>query len=357
MPFERPTLTALIDQVRGDIRGRLEIVGALLRRAMADALGAVVANVGHRLRGYLDWLADQLFVDTAEREALIRRAKPYGITPVEASFATGNVTITGTDGFSVLAGTVLKLDAATVYTVKTGATISGGTGMIVVTAVLAGAASNLAAGTTLTFESTVPGVNSSATVAVGGIADGVDEESTEQFRARFRLRLQEPPQGGADQDYEQWVLAAVGAGATRVWVFPNELGRGTVVVRFVNDNASPIFPDAGAVAAAQAAVDDQRPITAEATVVAPTELAVAFTIHLTPDTGDTRAAVTAELTDLFAEVGEPGDGAGRGKVLLSRIRTAIGVAAGKTDYTLTSPSADVVPGKGQLPTVGTITWT
>jgi len=85
-------------------------------------------------------------------------------------------------------------------------------------------------------------------------------------------------------------------------------------------------------------------------------LAVNFSIHLVPDTADTRAAVAAELGDLLERVGEPGDGAGRGKILLSAIRTAIGIAAGVTDYTVTVPSADVVPGVGQLPVLGTITW-
>jgi uncharacterized phage protein gp47/JayE len=167
------------------------------------------------------------------------------------------------------------------------------------------------------------------------------------------LRLREPPQGGAAQDYIAWALTV--AGVTRVWVFPNENGAGTVVVRFVRDQDVSIFPDAGEVAAVQAAEDAERPITAQVTVVAPTQLAVAFTIHLVPDTSDTRAAVTASLDDLMFRVAEPGDGIAKGSVLLSEMRTAIGVA-GVTDYTMTVPSADVVPGLGQLATRGTITW-
>ncbi len=138
--------------------------------------------------------------------------------------------------------------------------------------------------------------------------------------------------------------------------YPNELGLGTVVVRFVQDNATPIFPDAGAVAAVQAAEDAQRPVTAAVTAMAPTQLAVAFTIHLVPDNADTRAAVTAELADLLQRLAEPGNGTGRGTILLSQIRTAIGTAEGVTDYAMTVPAADVVPGLGALPTVGAITW-
>jgi uncharacterized phage protein gp47/JayE len=355
VPFARPTLAELIERIRGDLRGRLEIGGPLLRRAMADVLGAVWGGAIHILYGYLEWLARQLFLDTAERENLLRRARLYGIVPTAATFAAGNVTATGTNGSSILAGTILRLDAVTAYRVVTGATIAAGSATLAVTAALAGAAANLPPATALTFESPIAGVNVAATVAAGGIGGGADEEGTEEVRDRLRLRLRKPPEGGADHDYKGWALAV--RGVTRAWVFPHELGLGTVVVRFVMDNdPESIFPDVADVATVQAALDAQRPITAAVTAAAPTQLAVAFTIRVVPNNADTRAAVVAELRDLLTRVAEPGDGAGRGKVLLSQIQTVIGIAQGVTDYTVSVPSADVVPGAGQLPTVGTITW-
>jgi uncharacterized phage protein gp47/JayE len=367
VPFARPTLAELIDRVRGDLRGRLEIagpllrraMGPLLRRAMVDVLGAVWGGAVHTLHGYLEWLSKQLFGDTAEREALLQKAALYGITPVPATFATGNVTATGTDGVSIPADTILRLDAVTSYRVTTGKVIgnapdTSGIATLPVVAVLAGDDANVPATTTLTFESPIGGVNSTATVATGDIAGGNDEEGTEELRDRFLLRLREPPEGGADQDYEAWALAV--AGVTRAWVYPVELGLGTVVVRFVRDGDVSIFPDAGEVTAMQTALDAERPITAEVTAAAPTDLAVAFTIDLTPDNADTRIAVAAELADLLTRVAEPGDGAGRGTVLLSQIRTAVGIAEGVTDYSVTVPAANVVPTAGQLATLGVITW-
>jgi uncharacterized phage protein gp47/JayE len=357
VPFERPTLAELITRIGGDLRGRLEVEGPILRRAMADVLSAVWAGAVHTLYGYLDWLARQLFGDTAEREALLRKAALYGITPVPATFATGNVTATGTDSSSIPADTILRLDEATAYRVVTGQVIASGTATLPVIALLAGEDANLPEDAELTFESPAAGVDATATVAAGDIDGGVDEESTEELRDRYLLRLRQPPEGGADQDYEAWALAV--AGVTRAWVYPHELGLGTVVVRFVIDDPDTGevgFPDSGEVAAVQDALDEQRPITAEVTAAAPTELEVDFTIALDPDNADTRAAVEAEIDDLLRRVGEPGDGAGRGTVLLSKIRTAIGVAEDVDDYTLTVPSADVVPGVGELPVVGTITW-
>jgi uncharacterized phage protein gp47/JayE len=354
VPFARPTVAELIARAKSDLRGRLEVGGSLLRRAMADVLGAVWGGTVHTLYGYLDWLAKQLFGDTAERESLLRMAALYGITPVPATYATGTATATGTNGSVIPINTILKLDAATSYRVTTGQVIAGGVAALPITAVLAGSAANIPLGTSLTFESSIAGVYATATVA-GDITNGVDEEGTEELRARYLLRLREPPEGGSDQDYIAWALAV--PGVTRAWVYRNEIGRGTVVVRFVRDNDVSIFPDAGEVAAVQAKFAAERPTTAEVTAMAPTALVVAFTIHLVPDTADTRTAVVAELTDLLARRAEPGDGVARGKVLLSEIRTAIGTAAGVTDYTLTLPAADVVPGLGQLATVGVPTWT
>jgi len=320
---------------------------------MSDVLSTVWAGAVHLLYGYLDWLSKQLFGDTSEREQLLRQAALYQITPVPATFATGTATATGTNGSSIPAGTILRLDAATAYLVTTGQTISSGTATLPITALLAGAAANVSAGVSLSFESPVTGVNATATVAAD-ITNGIDEEGTEELRDRYLLRLREPPEGGANQDYEAWALAV--AGVTRAWVYPNELGLGTVVVRFVLDGQSPIFPTGGEVTAVQNALNAQRPVTAQVTALAPVESDVAFTIHLVPDNADTHAAVAAELADLLQRIAEPGDGAGRGTVLLSQIRTAIGTAEGVTDYTLTVPSADVVPALGNLPTVGVITW-
>jgi uncharacterized phage protein gp47/JayE len=138
VPFARPTVAELIARAKSDMRGRLEIGGSLLRRAMADVLGAVWGGTVHTLYGYLDWLAKQLFGDTAERAELLRKAALYEITPVPATFATGTATATGTNGTPILADTIIKLDAATRYRVTTGQVIAGGTATLPITAVLAG---------------------------------------------------------------------------------------------------------------------------------------------------------------------------------------------------------------------------
>lgn len=354
MPFDRPTLTELITRVRGDIRGRLGITGSLVRRATADVLATVWSGAVHMLHGHLEYLAEQLFADTAEEEFLKRQASMYGFTPTAATFASGPLTATGTNGTLISAGTVLVRDDGATYTTDADATISGGTATVTVTADEAGADGNMDEADTLQLESPIAGADSTLTVAAGGITGGNDEETTEALRARFLLRLREPPTGGSDADYEQWALEV--AGVTRAWVYRHEDGLGTVTVRFVRDGESPIFPSGPEVTTMQDYLDSQRPVTAEVTAAAPVALAVDFTVSITPDTATTQAAVEAALTDVLFREAEPGDGAGRGTVRLSQLLVAIGTADGVTDFTLTSPAADVVPALGELATLGTVTF-
>jgi len=319
---------------------------------MADVLAVVWAGLVHMLHGRLEWLGQQLFPDVSERQYLLRQASMYGITPTPATFAAGEVTATGEDASVIPEDTILVRDDGVTYRVTAEATISSGTAVVQVEAVEAGEAGNLDEGEVLAFESPIAGVDASVTVNSGGISGGFDEEDTEGVRERLLLRLREPPTGGSEQDYKAWALAV--AGVTRVWVFPNELGLGTVVVRFVMDDEEDIFPDAPAIAAVQAAIDAERPITAEVTVEAPTPLPVNFTLTITPDNSETRAAVEAELTDLFAREAEPGDGEDAGIILLTHITTAIGVAEGIDDFELTDPAADIEPAAGELAVLGTV---
>ena len=357
MPFDRPTLSELVARVGADIRSRLSISGAIVRRAVANILATVWAGAVHGLYGFLDWLSRQLFVDTSERAFLLRQGSLYGLTPTAATFASGALTATGTDTTVIPEGTLYVRDDGATYTTTAQATIGdtvSGEATVPVTADLAGLSGNMETGDALDLQSPIGGVDTSATVDAPGLDGGNDEEDTEDFRTRVLLRLRRPPQGGSEQDYIAWALAV--AGVTRVWVYALENGPGTVVVRFVRDGDTPIIPSPSEVADVQAAIDAQRPVTAEATVLAPVDLPVDFTLSITPDTTALRTAVDAELAAFFARESEAGDGAGRGTILLSAIFTTIGNTPGIDDYTVTVPAADVVPSVGELPTKGTITW-
>lgn len=355
MPFQRPTLPDLIDRAASDIESRLPGTDARLRRSNLNVLARMHAGAVHGLYGMLDWLSRQVLPDSAEAEYLARWASIWGVSRLAAVAATGSITLTGATGSVVPAGTVLQRSDGALFATTAEVAFTTTTASASVTAQVAGATGNTAANTTLSLVSPISGVQSSAVVASGGLTGGVDSETDERLRARLLARIQAPPQGGNTTDYAQWARAV--AGVTRVWVFPGWLGIGTVGVGFVMDDApGSIIPDAATVTKVADYIDPRRPVTADVTVFAPTAAPQAMTIRLSPNTTTVQAAVTAELNDLFRREAQVEDGTGSGKILLSRINEAISIASGETDHVLVSPTADITLTKGQIATLGVITW-
>lgn len=341
--------------MRADFESRLSIQsGSLVRRSMANVLAIVWSGAAHMVYGSIDWLSDQLFAETAEREFLIPMGENINVIVTAAVAANGILDATGTDPNTIPNGTIYVRDDGATYTTTALVTMSGGVASPPVTADVAGQAGNMATGDILTLQSPLTGIDAIATVDADGITGGTDVEDTEDLRARIKQRRRETPRGGTDADYEAWALAV--AGVTRAWIYRHEDGLGTVKVRFVRDDDVPIIPDGGEVTTVQTALDAERPTTAEVTAAAPVDDPVAFTIAITPDTSALRTAVETELDDLFFRDAAPGDGAGFGEVLLSQMQVAVGNTTGITDYTISVPAADYTPALGDLPTVGTITW-
>lgn len=350
MPFNRPSLATLIDRIASDIASRLPGTVARLRRAMTTILGRAQAGAVHGLYGRLEWIARQILPDTCDEDVLARQAAIWKVPRKAASAATGPVVITGVDGSVAPAGTALTRGDGTEYFTAADATIVAGTATVTVTASTAGAIGDAVANTQLSFVAPIAGIDSTATVDAPGIGAGADVEDIEAWRARLLNRWQQPPKGGTSSDYKEWALEV--AGVTRAWVYPKELGLGTVTVRPVTDGApGGLIPDAPTIAAVQAHIDSVRPVTGETIVVAPTASPLDFNITLTPDTVEVRNAVQAELADLVAREAEPG-----GTILWSHLNEAISIAAGETDHVLNSPAANVVEATGAITTMGVITW-
>lgn len=346
--FSRPTLATLIDRVESDINTRLSGADSRLRRSLLSVLARILAGQTHGLYGYLDFIARQVFPDTAEAEYLDRWAAIWGVTRKAATKATGTATFTGGNGITVPSGTTLRRGDGVEYVTTASGIISGGSAVIAVEASIAGKDGNAPASTVLTLLSPIAGINATATSSE--LTGGTDTEIDSALLERLLSRIQQPPHGGAAFDYVNWAKEV--PGVTRAWCYPLANGAGTVVVRFMMDDTySDGIPLSGDVDTVQDYINERRPVTADALVAAPVAVALNFTIDLAADTAEIRAAVTAELTDMIRRDAEPG-----GTILISHIREAISIAAGETDHVLTVPSANVTHTTGQIATMGTITW-
>lgn len=349
MPFARPTLTDLIDRVITDISSRVTGVdSAVLRRSLLGIVGQSEAGAVHMLYGYLDWIAKQSIIDTAEKEYLERWAAIWKVIRKTAGFAGGQVAFSGNAGSTILNGTIVQRQDGVQYKVIGDAVFGGGPLIVPVLALEAGEAGNFGSGLPIFLLSPIAGVQSTGTTTTK-LEGGVDVESDERLLARLLARIQQPPHGGASFDYEQWALEV--AGVTRVWVYPLQMGAGTVTVLFVCDEDVSIIPSPAKVAEVQAYINARRPVTAEVFVAAPIADPLNMNIKLSPNTTAVQNAVRAELADLIDRDSAPG-----GPILISRLREAVSLAAGENNNQIVTPTADVVYATGHMATLGTLTF-
>lgn len=345
MAFDRPTLRELITQMTTD--AEREAGAKQLRQSNLRVLPKVFAYACHGLYGFIAWILKQLFPDTAEKQFLERQASIQGIYRRAASKATGTLTVSYTEGATLPVGTIFMADDQTRY--ETTAEPEVGSYTVPVQCLETGTIGNREAGQTYTLVSPVVGVDAEA---VGSeMAGGAEAESDESLRKRLLFRLQNPPRGGAKEDYIAWAEEV--PGVTRAWCFPKEQGIGTVVVRFATDGMTEDgIPTSGMVQIVSDYIAEVAPVTATPYVVAPVAKPVNFRIKdLIPDSESVRAQVEAELKSLFIKEAHPGEA-----LKLTHIQQAISSAAGEDDYELLEPTADVPADSTQLLVVGEVTY-
>ncbi len=348
MPFNRPTLSELIDRNRGDIDTRLPGADSALRHSVLDVLARMHGGAMSGVYGYLDFLAQQILPDTADGEFLARHASNWGIRRKAAIAATATANATGVNGTAIAAGTqALRVDGQA-YRVTETAVITDGAATLSIEAIEAGPVADLTIGTVLTLSSTIVGVNASIAVSAAGTSGAIEEDDA-SLLARLLDRIRTPPRGGSSNDYRAWALAQ--PGVTRSWVYPGWMGIGTVGVAFVMDQREDIIPLEADIEAVQAALDVLRPVTADVVVFAPTPDPLDIVLRVVPNTAAVRDAILAELADFFAREAEPG-----GTIYRSRLSETVSLAAGEFSHSLELPDNDFTPEPGYIASLGAVTF-
>lgn len=351
MAFTVPTLQAILARVKADFFS--ETGAHPLRRSVEYALIRAFAGQAKGEYGFLGWILEQAFADTAAEAYFWRHAALRGIYQKPATPWTGTYTFTGVDTTVIPAGSVLSRTDGWLYETTEDAEISSGSVTTPITASTGyeGSDGNNDAGDPLTLASPILDVDNDGEVAESTV-DGTDVETAADGLARYLQDLQNPTSdGGGIGDYVRWALEY--PGTTRAW--ESAIGGGEVSVAFVRDgdgSGAAILPDSGEREAVRAYVQDLAPITVTVSVPTLTANTVNVTLTtLTPNNTATRAAVYAELVDLFVREAEPGV-----TLYLSRINEAISFAEGETDHVVSVPAADVTSTASQLPILGTVTF-
>lgn len=244
MPYERPTLSELITATKGDLISRLPSLDPTIPNSFSANLAEVIAGGISGLYGYLSWMSEQMFVDTADAEYLDRMASNYGLSRFPALYADGECTFTGAIGSSVAQGDLVTGASGIKYAVDTGFVLASASEVHTVTATTSGVDANLLSGAELSFVSTPSGMDN-LVIAGSGITGGTDRESDDELRARIKAKLASPPKGGKPDDYISWAKEATDA--TRAWCIDinnmadhkENVPLGCVLVYFVMDDTYP----------------------------------------------------------------------------------------------------------------------
>lgn len=248
----------------------------------------------------VDGLLDRAFADTATGTDLRRKCADQGISPKEATYAMGTVTIVGAPGAQIPQGTLVASDAIE-YAINVDGTVpESGVLSLPVVCTVSGSAGNVPANAIKSFPVTVAGLTS--VLNMDPITSGYDAESDESLRARYYSKVRTPATSGNPAHYRNWCLEVTGVGDARI--IPIWNGAGTVKAIIINANKQPA--DTTLVSATAAYIETVRPIGASVTVVSAAAKAVTVSVHCTIASGYTsgqvKAAIEANLTRYLKEI-------------------------------------------------------
>lgn len=355
--------------------------------AVADAIGLNTSSwvAGDPTRSLYHFLADALsrlesmvagfvgsgFLDYAEGDWLTLLAEQfYGVTRVEATYASTTVTLTNAGGavFVLEVGDVVlkSTSSGKTYTVTAlpiGDTLAaGGTLDVEVTADEPGSDSSALATEINALVTTMLGVTcSNATAAVG-----LDEEEDEPLRDRCRAKLGTLSPNGPSDAYNYVVKASDLTGVTDITrartVGDSATGDVTVYIAAADGAAA-----LASVTAAQTAVEAwAAPICVTPTVVNATEVTIPVTYQVWlytsvgEETATIQAAIATALEEMFAARPIGGDViSGTGKLYQSLIVSTIkGVYPAHTfRVSVSAPAGDTTLAISEVAVLGTVTPT
>jgi len=258
-----------------------------------DALSPAALELA-QLYMQLDLVLQWGFAQTTYGQYLDYRAEEHGLTRKPATKATGQVIITGANGTTIPAGSLLATGAGVQFQSLADVTI-GETGTVIanIEAVEAGVSGNVPAGAITQIPVSIAGVT--AVTNPTATSGGTDEESDADLLARLLERVRNPATSGNAAHYKQWALEVSGVGDAKV--LPLWDGAGTVKVVIIDSNKQPASTEI--ITAVTNYIEDVRPIGATVTIVSATGLEIDVSATVTLATGavlaDVQAAFEAAL--------------------------------------------------------------
>lgn len=241
MGFIARTRSEIRDSLLADWAARYQQLGkTLLTMQGSDAfmLAEALALELEGLEAQALQITHEILPDEASTEGLNRHGSVDGVPRTPAGAAVLSIEISGTPLATITFGSSVLVSAAGLrYVPATASEVLNGAGKATLnfTSTTAGTTGNQAALTILTWSSTPPDANPTATV-VATTTPGINSEIDESYATRIIQRRQERPASGNRADWRQWVRDCTGV--ADAYVYPllhaslgaNTLGAVTAIV-------------------------------------------------------------------------------------------------------------------------------
>ena len=298
----------------------------------------------------IDKIADRAFVKTATGDDLKEKLREVSIEMKAATYAKGEVTITGNPKDIVSAGTKVMSDNL-YFTITAKGTI-GESGTVDVTAICdtPGAVGNVPAGAIKAFPTSA---GFSAVINNKAFTGGYDAETEDEARERYYALAKKPPTSGNKYHYESWAMEVSGVGAAKC--IPRWNGAGTVKVLIINKLRE--AADTTLIKSVAEHIEEERPIGATVTVDSATPLPINVKVTLTLQTGHTASTlqetIEKEITSYLKDISFE-----QNYVSYAHIGRIILGISGISDYknlTINNGTANIDIAEDEVPTLGVVT--
>ncbi len=329
-----------------------------------DFTGPVALEKAEMLEFQLLETLKLMFPAWAYGEWLDMHSQARGMARKPPNAATGALTVTGTPGTAIVAGTKFAAPAmgdspaVEFLAVETSYIEGGGEVEIDIVAVEPGPGSNVPAGTITIITSSIDGISSITNAAP--TTGGTLEESDDALRGRIDEAdaASEASFVGSDSDYKRWSEEVPGVGTALI--VPEWAGPGTVKVVVIDANGQP---------ANQTIIDDvynhimrpddrlqrKAPIGATVTVVAPMAKDIDYTFALEMQPGETEEVVINRFKERLQ--GYYVEAKLEGVVRYSRIGALLSSTSGVKDYTdltMNGDTENIIIDEDEYPVTGLV---
>ena len=235
----------------------------------------VSANSMSLAKAYID-MGDILslgFIEDAFDTYLDKRVGEFGVYRKEGSKATGEIKVTGQEGTVLENGTSFLCNDLK-FIMLNDVTIGESDDICHIEAEEVGYKYNLSSNSNFTLAEANSNIES--LINEKDFSGGVDVETDEELRNRFRKVVNNPSASGNKAHYEEWALEVNGVG--RAIVHPLWNGNGTVKVMVVGNDNNPV--DEEIINNCKLHIEENMPIGCQLTVTTPTSLNVSIVANV-----------------------------------------------------------------------------